>query len=216
MSDVLKFLKFLELLGYEEMRLPEGALKDDSPAEKLKELEEKVKNCKACRLYKSRSNVVFGYGNPNARLMFVGEAPGEQEDKQGKPFVGRAGQLLSKYLNAFGISRDSVYIANVLKCRPPNNRDPAPDEIRSCFPYLKAQIEIIHPKVILCLGAFAARTILNLPEKTPLSRIRGKEEKLGDITVIATYHPAYLLRNRRGELDFQRDLERALRLSGLI
>lgn len=217
--ELKKFLKFLNLIGYEEVKLGEVEL-PKNPVEELKKLEEEVKKCCKCRLCKTRTNVVFGEGNPQTNLMLVGEAPGEQEDLQGRPFVGRAGQLLSKFLNLYGVSREQVYIANVLKCRPPNNRDPLPDEIAACYPYLEKQIELIGPKVILCLGAFAARTILNLPEKTPLSKIRSKEHKVviggKEITVIPTYHPAYLLRNRRGEPDFQKDLEKALKLAGLI
>ena len=190
------------------------------PVKELERLEKEAKECCRCRLCKTRTNVVFGEGDPQTNLMFVGEAPGEQEDLQGRPFVGRAGQLLTRFLNLYGVKRERVYITNVVKCRPPNNRNPAPDEISTCYPFLEKQIELISPKVILCLGAFAARTILNLPEKTPISRIRGKEQKVrfGDreIYVIPTFHPAYLLRNRRGEPEFQKDLENALRLAGLI
>ena len=190
------------------------------PVKELERLEKEAKECCRCRLCKTRTNVVFGEGDPQTNLMFVGEAPGEQEDLQGRPFVGRAGQLLTRFLNLYGVKRERVYITNVVKCRPPNNRNPAPDEISACYPFLEKQIELISPKVILCLGAFAARTILNLPEKTPISKIRGKEQKVrfGDreIYVIPTFHPAYLLRNRRGEPEFQKDLENALRLAGLI
>jgi len=173
-----------------------------------------------CRLCSNRTNVVFGEGDLEARLMLVGEAPGEQEDLQGRPFVGRAGQLLTKFLNLYGISRSRVYITNIVKCRPPGNRNPAPDEIKTCYPYLEEQIRLISPSVILCLGAFSARTILNLPQNTPISRIRGKEQKAEvggvEISVVPTFHPAYLLRNRRGEPEFQRDLERALKLAGYL
>ncbi|WP_456456032.1 uracil-DNA glycosylase [Thermovibrio sp.] len=215
-----KLINFLELLGYEEVRLGrEGEMETDKLKE-LKELEEKAKNCCACRLCKTRKNVVFGEGDPQTNLMFVGEAPGEQEDIQGRPFVGRAGQLLNRFLNLYGVSRERVYITNVVKCRPPNNRNPEIDEIKSCYPFLERQIELIEPKVILCLGAFAARTILNLPEKTPISRIRGKEHKVEvkgkEVIVIPTFHPAYLLRNRKGESEFQKDLEKALKLAGFI
>jgi len=215
-----KLISFLELIGYEEVRLGrEGKVETDRLKE-LKELEEKAKNCCACRLCKTRKNVVFGEGDLQTNLMFVGEAPGEQEDIQGRPFVGRAGQLLNRFLNLYGVSREKVYITNVVKCRPPNNRNPETDEIKSCYPFLERQIELIEPKVILCLGAFAARTILNLPEKTPISRIRGKEHKVEvkgkEVIVIPTFHPAYLLRNRKGEPEFQKDLEKALKLAGFI
>ncbi len=225
MEEVKKFLEFLKLLGYDEVKVPsvngEGVeMGSFDPVEELKKLEEEAKSCCKCRLCKTRTNVVFGEGDPQTNLMFVGEAPGEQEDLQGRPFVGRAGQLLTRFLNLYGVSRDKVYITNVVKCRPPNNRNPAPDEIAACYPFLEKQIELISPEVILCLGAFAARTILNLPEKTPISKIRGKEHRVEiggkEITVIPTFHPAYLLRNRRGEPEFQKDLERALKLAGLV
>jgi len=223
MTQLQKLIEFLELIGYEELRLSEGEVAEqvnNSPIEELKKLEEEAKKCCKCRLCKTRTNVVFGDGDPTTNLMLVGEAPGEQEDLQGKPFVGRAGQLLNRFLNLYGVSRDKVYITNVVKCRPPNNRNPQPDEIAACYPFLEKQIELISPKVILCLGAFAARTILNLPEKTPISKIRGKEFKIEiggkEVIVIPTFHPAYLLRNKRGEPEFQKDLEKALRLAGFI
>jgi len=222
LSEIEKFLKFLELIGYDEipvMRSEEGE-EGMNPIEELERLRKEAEECCKCRLCKTRKNVVFGEGDPQTNLMFVGEAPGEQEDIQGRPFVGRAGQLLTKFLNLYGVSRNKVYITNVVKCRPPGNRNPAPDEIEACYPFLEKQIELISPEVILCLGAFAARTILNLPEKTPISKIRGKEFKVkfggSEITVIPTFHPAYLLRNRRGEPEFQRDLERALKIAGFL
>jgi len=218
-SDVEKFVKFLELIGYREVRVPETDLPDKNDVnlkETLESLREKVEKCCKCRLCKTRTHVVFGEGNPETNLMLIGEAPGEQEDLQGRPFVGRAGQLLTKFLNLFGVSREEVYITNVVKCRPPGNRNPEIDEIRTCYPYLEEQIKLIKPEVILCLGAFSARTILNLPEKTPISGIRGTVQNVDNIKVIPTYHPAYLLRNRKGEQTFQKDLEKALRLSGLI
>ena len=222
MMQLRKAIEFLNLLGYDEVRIGEVSLaqKGKDALSLLKELEEEAKECCRCRLCKTRTNVVFGEGDPQTNLIFVGEAPGEQEDLQGRPFVGRAGQLLTKFLNLYGVSRDKVYITNVVKCRPPNNRNPAPDEIEACYPFLEKQIELIAPEVILCLGAFAARTILNLPEKTPISRIRGKEHRVKfgerEIVVIPTFHPAYLLRNRRGEPEFQKDLENALRIAGFI
>lgn len=223
MDELKKFVEFLNLLGYEEVRVPKTKevleMAEVNPLEELKKLEEEAKKCCKCRLCKTRTNVVFGEGDPSTNLMFVGEAPGEQEDLQGRPFVGRAGQLLTRFLNLYGVSRDKVYITNVVKCRPPGNRNPAPDEIAACYPFLERQIELISPEVILCLGAFAARTVLNLPEKTPISKIRGKEQKVQiggrEVVVIPTFHPAYLLRNRRGEPEFQKDLENALRIAGL-
>jgi len=220
LEELEKFVSFLKLLGYEDVRLGTEEANLGSSVDELKRLEEEVKKCCKCRLCKTRTNVVFGEGDPETNLMFVGEAPGEQEDLQGRPFVGRAGQLLTRFLNLYGISRDRVYITNVVKCRPPNNRNPAPDEIEACWPYLEKQIELIAPNVILCLGAFAARTILNLPEKAAISKIRGKEQKIRvgerEISVIPTFHPAYLLRNRKGEPEFQKDLEKALKLAGFL
>ncbi|RUM90784.1 MAG: uracil-DNA glycosylase [Thermovibrio sp.] len=221
MEELKKFVEFLNLIGYNEVRLREkigdGTM---NPIEELEKLREEALKCCRCRLCKHRTHVVFGEGDPQTDLMFVGEAPGEQEDLQGRPFVGRAGQLLTRFLNLYGVSREKIYITNVVKCRPPNNRNPAPDEIEACYSFLEKQIELISPKVIFCLGAFAARTVLNLPEKTPISKIRGKEQKVrvGDreVTVIPTFHPAYLLRNRRGEPEFQKDLERALSLAGFL
>ncbi|WP_457570149.1 uracil-DNA glycosylase [Desulfurobacterium sp.] len=222
MDKIQQFIRFLNEIGYEEIKV-EGAFmaekentKVENVVDELEKLKEEVLKCKKCRLAETRHNVVFGEGNPKTNLMFIGEAPGEQEDLQGRPFVGRAGQLLTRFLNLFGIERERVYITNIVKCRPPKNRNPQPDEIKTCYPYLDKQIEIIKPKVILCLGAFAARTVLNLPEKTPISKIRGQEFKVKDYIVIPTFHPAYLLRNRRGETDFQRDLENALRIAGMI
>ena len=222
MDEFTKFLQFLNLLGYREVRVKSNGVKEMEFREErtLEELKREVLNCCKCRLCENRTNVVFGEGDPKARLMLVGEAPGEQEDLQGRPFVGRAGQLLTKFLNLYGISRSRVYITNIVKCRPPGNRNPASDEIKTCYPYLEEQIKLISPSVILCLGAFSARTILNLPESTPISRIRGKEQKAEvggvEISVVPTFHPAYLLRNRRGEPEFQRDLEKALKLAGYL
>jgi DNA polymerase len=221
MSELAKFVRFLSFIGYNEVIVKgRGEEVKENSLEELERLKEEVLKCCKCRLCDTRTNVVFGEGDLQANLMFVGEAPGEQEDLQGRPFVGRAGQLLTRFLNLYGISRNDVYITNVVKCRPPGNRNPETDEIRSCYPFLEKQIELIRPKVILCLGAFAARTILNLPEKTAISRIRGKPQTLKvkdtEITVIPTFHPAYLLRNRKGEPEFQKDLELALKLSGFL
>ncbi len=228
MSELKRTVEFLKLMGYSHLRSkgvfekkePVATAEKESEMDSLEALKKEVLSCCKCRLCKNRTNVVFGEGDPKTNLMLVGEAPGEQEDLQGRPFVGRAGQLLTRFLNLYGVSRDKVYITNIVKCRPPGNRNPAPDEIRTCYPYLEKQIELISPKVILCLGAFSARTILNLPEKAAISKIRGKpqETEVGSvkITVIPTFHPAYLLRNRKGEPEFQKDLELALRLSGFL
>lgn len=159
----------------------------------MESLKESVLQCKECDLYKTRHNVVFGSGSLKASLVFVGEAPGEEEDKQGLPFVGRAGQLLTKIIEAMGLKRDDVYIANILKCRPPNNRAPLPAEILACEENVKRQIEMIKPKVICTLGKFASQTLLRT--MTPISALRGKFHIYNGVKVMPTFHPAYLLRN---------------------
>jgi DNA polymerase len=149
--------------------------------------------CQACALAQTRTRLVFGAGNPKAELMFVGEAPGYDEDQQGMPFVGAAGQLLTKIIEAMKLKREDVYIANCLKCRPPQNRNPLPGEIAACHPILSEQIRIIEPKIICALGKFAAQTLLKSEE--PISRLRGRFFDFGRAKLIATFHPAYLLRN---------------------
>jgi uracil-DNA glycosylase len=159
----------------------------------LGSLARRVASCRRCDLYKTRRNVVFGSGSPAAKLMFIGEAPGEDEDLQGKPFVGRAGQLLTKIIEAMGLKREDVYIANILKCRPPNNRTPLPTEILECEENVRSQIEIIKPLVICTLGKFASQTLMRT--QTPISALRGKFQEYNGIKVMPTFHPAYLLRN---------------------
>jgi DNA polymerase len=149
--------------------------------------------CTRCKLHAGRTNLVFGVGNPRAELMFVGEGPGGDEDLQGEPFVGRAGQLLTKMIEAMGFARSDVYIANVVKCRPPGNRDPEPDEIEACEPFLKAQIAAIRPRVVVALGRFAVQTLLR--DTTPISRQRGRWREYEGVRLMPTFHPAYLLRN---------------------
>ncbi len=159
----------------------------------LTELRHKVESCTMCDISKSRKNIVFGEGNEKANLMLVGEAPGREEDIQGRPFVGMAGQLLDRILQAIGFERDEVYICNILKCRPPNNRDPNPDEIDRCLPFLLRQIDFIKPRLILTLGRIAAQILLRKEE--PLNRLRGKIHDYNKMSLIVTYHPAALLRN---------------------
>jgi uracil-DNA glycosylase len=150
-------------------------------------------DCQRCKLAPKRTNIVFGSGNPSAELVFVGEAPGYDEDQQGMPFVGRAGQLLTKIIESINIKREEVYICNVLKCRPPENRNPEPDEVAACNPFLKKQLAVIRPKIVCCLGTFAAQTVLQTA--APISKLRGKFFDMDGIRVIATFHPAYLLRS---------------------
>ena len=167
-------------------------VRDDMPCD-LESLKREVSNCRSCDLHKTRRNVVFGSGNPNAQLMFIGEAPGEEEDRQGLPFVGRAGQLLTKIIEAMGLKREDVYIANILKCRPPHNRMPLPTEILSCAQNIKTQVEMIKPKVICTLGKFASQTLLKT--QVPITALRGKFQEYSGVAVMPTFHPAYLLRN---------------------
>jgi DNA polymerase len=167
--------------------------KSETKAERLAALEKEMAECHECPLGATRTKLVFGVGNPEAELMFVGEAPGADEDAQGIPFVGRAGQLLTKIIEGMGLSRSEVYIANILKCRPPENRPPRPTEVACCIPYLCRQIEIIHPKVMVCLGGVAAKTLL--VSDMPVGRMRGTFLEYEGIPLLVTFHPAYLLRN---------------------
>lgn len=166
---------------------------------------QEICNCLACPLGKTRNKFVFGVGNPNAKVMLVGEGPGADEDEQGIPFVGRAGQLLTKILEAINFKREEVYIANIVKCRPPGNRTPNPVEIETCIPYLHKQIEIIQPKMILCLGTTAAVSLLK--RKESLGAMRGKVHQVGEIKAVVTYHPAALLRNPNWKKDCWADVQ---------
>ena len=157
------------------------------------ELRSAVAGCTRCPLHASRTQTVFGVGSPAADWMIIGEAPGAEEDRRGEPFVGRAGKLLDEMLLAIREKRESVFIANILKCRPPNNRDPSPDEAASCRPYLERQIELVRPKIILAVGRIAAQQLLQ--SDAPVGRLRGKVHRLGDTPLVVTYHPAYLLRS---------------------
>jgi DNA polymerase len=173
--------------------IDEAGAKGDSATE-LAAVRAFIGDCTRCKLHAlGRRTVVFGTGNPDADLMFVGEAPGADEDEQGVPFVGRAGQLLTKIIEAIGLRRDDVYIANVIKCRPPGNRNPEPDEVATCEPFLTQQIDIVQPRVIVALGTFAAHLLLHTD--APISRIRGVVHRYRGASLIPTFHPAYLLRN---------------------
>jgi uracil-DNA glycosylase len=164
-------------------------------------------DCQRCKLHTlGRKQVVFGVGNPDADLMFVGEAPGADEDIQGEPFVGRAGQLLTKIIEAIGLARSDVYIANVIKCRPPGNRNPEPDEVERCEPFLFRQIDMVKPKVIVALGKFAAQSLLKTND--PITRMRGREYRFRSATLIPTFHPAYLLRNPSSKREVWEDMKR--------
>lgn len=176
------------------------------------DLEAAVSSCTLCDLHQSRTQTVFGVGNRSADWLIIGEAPGRDEDLQGEPFVGRAGQLLNAMLFAAGLSREQVYIANILKCRPPNNRDPEPEEVVRCEPWLLRQIALVQPRIILAVGRIAAQNLLKTD--TPIGKLRGSMHQLGDtgIPVIATYHPAYLLRSPLEKRKAWQDLQLAMRV----
>ncbi len=171
----------------------------------LERVREELGDCQRCKLAKGRKNIVFGQGNPQAALMFVGEAPGADEDEQGLAFVGKAGQLLTRIIEAIGMTREEVFIANILKCRPPQNRNPEPDEILTCQPFLEKQIAAIRPKVIVGLGKFGAQWLLKTAE--PITRLRGRVGEYQGITVMPTYHPAYLLRNPGAKKEVWEDMK---------
>ena len=173
---------------------------------------ETVRSCDRCELHATRMNTVFGAGNAAADWMFVGEAPGAEEDRQGLPFVGRAGQLLNAMLSAIGMGREEVYIANVLKCRPPDNRTPLPEEMATCQPYLEEQIALLQPRVIITLGAVAAKALLDVT--TGITRLRGKWMSFRGIDLMPTFHPAYLLRNPSAKREAWEDLKAVLHRLG--
>ena len=178
-----------------------------SAEEALQAIRAEIGDCTRCKLHRlGRRQIVFGVGNPSADLMFVGEAPGADEDVQGIPFVGRAGQLLTKIIEAIGLGRDDVYIANVIKCRPPENRNPEPDEVETCEPFLFQQIDRIQPKVIVALGTFAAKALLKTQD--PISRLRGRAFNFRGATLIPTFHPAFLLRSPERKRDVWEDMKK--------
>jgi uracil-DNA glycosylase len=178
-----------------------------SPAEALKAIRDDIGDCTRCKLHTlGRKQIVFGVGNPSADLMFVGEAPGADEDLQGEPFVGRAGQLLTKIIEAIGMKREDVYIANVIKCRPPGNRNPEPDEVEQCEQFMFRQVDTIKPKVIVALGKFAAQALLRTND--PITRLRGREYKYRGAVLMPTYHPAYLLRTPSAKREVWEDMKR--------
>jgi len=184
----------------------------DKPAA-LKAIREDIGDCTRCRLHKGRTNLVFGVGDVNADIMFIGEGPGADEDAQGEPFVGRAGQLLNNMISAMGLKREDVYIANVVKCRPPGNRTPEKDECDTCSPFLMRQIEVIKPKVIVALGAVAAKNLLAINDS--MANLRGRWYDFKDSRLLVTYHPAYLLRDPRQKKEAWKDLQMAMKYLGL-
>lgn len=185
----------------------------DFPQETLEEIRADLGDCRRCPLSKTRHHLVFGEGNSDAELVFVGEAPGGDEDIQGKPFVGRAGQLLTKIIASMGLTRGDVYICNILKCRPPGNRNPLPQEILVCEPFLVRQIQAIKPRVICALGTFAAHTLLN--SQAPITALRGDFHDYRGIPLMPTYHPAYLLRNPGAKRQVWEDVQKVMKLLGI-
>lgn len=214
-------VKRQRLLGTEFIPVPEMKTPDDfepppvqlARKELLDELMREARECRRCALARTRTNLVFGAGSPEAELMFIGEAPGYHEDMQGIPFVGRAGQLLTRIIQAIGLRREDVYIANILKCRPPQNRNPSAEETINCYPFLARQIEIIGPKVIVALGGVAGKKLLKTD--LPTGRLRGQFRDFRGTRLIVTYHPAYLLRNPADKSKTWEDMKKVRNYLGL-
>jgi uracil-DNA glycosylase family 4 len=218
-EEIIQQLEFFRNIGITSLSIEVPSPQMPSPAaptpptansaDSLAIIREDIGDCQRCKLAPSRTNIVFGSGNINAELVFVGEAPGSDEDEQGMPFVGRAGQLLTKIIETSvdpgHITRDDVYICNILKCRPPNNRNPEPDEVTACNPFLKRQLAVIRPKVVCCLGTFAAQNLLQ--SDVPISKLRGKFFDVDGMRVIATFHPAYLLRSPEKKREVWEDMK---------
>jgi DNA polymerase len=196
-------------LEHTDLRWPEPAAPAPVVRPTLEQVREELGECTRCKLHTGRTQIVFGVGNPAARLVFVGEAPGADEDAQGEPFVGRAGQLLTKIIEAMGLRREDVYICNIIKCRPPNNRTPEADEIAACQPFLLQQLQAIGPKFICALGGPATQTLLQTKE--PISRLRGRFHDFHGIPLLPTFHPAFLLRNPSEKKTVWEDMKLLLR-----
>jgi uracil-DNA glycosylase len=188
-------------------------IEKNDPADELERIRHSLGNCTSCQLASTKKNLVFGEGSQKADLMFIGEAPGAVEDETGRPFVGPAGSLLTNIISAMGLKREDVYIANILKCRPPGNRDPQPDEIEACIGCLEAQIQTINPRVIVLLGRIAAHTLLN--STTPISRLRGTFQSYKGFMTMPTYHPSYLLQNPSKKRDVWEDIKKVMDYIGL-
>lgn len=214
--SVKQYVESEKLAGVQEIALVkevEVKNKKTSVVKNLPEINKEIISCNKCPLSETNTNYVPGEGNINADLMFIGEAPGRDEDLQGRPFVGRAGQLLTKIIESIGLKREDVFIGNILKCRPPQNRNPLPNEIAVCSPYLIRQIEVIKPKVICALGKFSAQTLLNT--ETPISKLRGQFYDYQGAKLMPTYHPAYLLRNSIGKKDVWEDMKKIAKELGI-
>jgi uracil-DNA glycosylase family 4 len=213
-NDLKSYLEYLQGMGIQS--LPASGMEIDNPSPSqiitLDEVRKELGDCKRCKLHRTRKTIVFGEGNEKAKLMFIGEGPGYDEDVQGRPFVGKAGQLLTKILQSINFPREEVYITNIIKCRPPQNRNPEPDEIQSCNPFLMKQIDVIQPKIICALGAFASQTLLKTDAK--ITALRGKFYDFEGIQVIPTYHPAFLLRNPERKREVWEDMKKIVELLG--
>ena len=211
-SDLRTYLEYLKGMGITSLPVTENAPPKAlrSEALTLADVRTELGDCKRCKLHRTRKTIVFGEGNEKATLMFIGEGPGYDEDMQGRPFVGRAGQLLTKIIESINLSREEVYIANIIKCRPPQNRNPESDEIESCNPFLMKQIRLIQPRIICALGTFSAQTLLKTDTK--ITALRGKLYDLEGIKVIPTYHPAFLLRNPERKREVWEDMKKIAEL----
>ncbi len=220
-EDVGNTLRFLEQMGCKGFdgskeifdTLEAWERKDIFSVETLEDIRTDLGDCRRCRLSGGRTNIVFGSGNPHAKLVFIGEGPGYEEDRQGQPFVGAAGRLLTKIIEAIKLTRNQVYICNIVKCRPPGNRNPMPDEIAACSPFLKRQIAAIHPDFICTLGSFATQTLLETKE--PISKLRGIFYDYMGIKVMPTYHPAFLLRNPAKKRSVWEDMKKLMKALGV-
>lgn len=215
MRQMRNYLKRLEEIGITEFHLPQKPelVSSLSPEEALQKIREEIGDCKRCKLCEKRTNIVFGVGNPRTQLMFVGEGPGRDEDLQGEPFVGRAGQLLTKMIEAMGVKRSEIYIANIVKCRPPDNRYPEPEEVETCYPFLMKQINAIRPKILITLGNLATQTLLQT--KTGITALHGRFHDFHGIQLMPTYHPAFLLRNPNMKKPCWEDLQKVMTMLGL-
>ena len=216
-ADLKSYLEYLKGMGIEALPVSEIRSDEDIRPEvtSLEEIRKELGDCKRCKLHRTRRTIVFGEGNPKTKLMFIGEGPGYDEDIQGRPFVGKAGQLLTKIIQSINLPREEVYITNIIKCRPPQNRNPEPDEIQSCHPFLVKQIHAIQPKIICALGTFAAHTLLKTDAK--ITSLRGRSYDLSGIKVFPTFHPAYLLRNPERKKEVWEDMKQISKyLVGLV
>ena len=218
MDSYLRFLADMGFRGFdcslESLRRIDAWGHRNCPGtQTLEDVRSDLGDCRRCRLSEGRKNIVFGAGNPDARLIFVGEGPGYEEDQKGEPFVGAAGQLLTRIVEAMKLTRDQVYICNIVKCRPPGNRNPMPDEIEACSPFLRRQISAIKPDFICALGTFAAQTLLET--SVPISKLKGRFHEYMGIQVLPTYHPAYLLRNPGKKRDVWEDMQKLMKALNL-